>query len=68
MPILFIHSDKDYRSPFDQALGAYNATQLLHVPSEFLYYPDEGHFVQKPQNLVMWYATVEAWMKRWLGK
>ena len=37
------------------------------VPSELLDFPDENHWVLKPQNSVQWYATVEAWMKRWLG-
>lgn len=66
-PILVVHSGTDDRVPLDQGMGAYGAAQLRHVPSELLYFPDENHFVLKPQNSVMWYATVEAWMKRWLG-
>jgi len=66
-PILVVHSGHDDRVPLDQGMGAYGAAQLRHVPSQLLYFPDENHWVLKPQNSVMWYATVEAWMKRWLG-
>ena len=59
--------DPQARVPLDQGMGAYGAAQLRHIPSELLYYPDENHWVLKPQNSVQWYATVEAWMKRWLG-
>jgi acylaminoacyl-peptidase len=65
-PILVIHSGRDDRVPLDQGMGAYGAAQLRHVPSQLLYFPDENHWVLKPQNSVQWYATVEAWMKRWL--
>jgi acylaminoacyl-peptidase len=66
-PILVVHSGRDDRVPLDQGMGAYGAAQLRHVPSELLYFPDENHWVLKPQNSVQWYATVEAWMKRWLA-
>ena len=66
-PILVVHSGHDDRVPLDQGMGAYGAAQLRHMPSQLLYFPDENHWVLKPQNSVMWYATVEAWMKRWLG-
>jgi acylaminoacyl-peptidase len=67
VPMLVVHSGRDDRVPLDQGMGAYGAAQLRHVPSELLYFPDENHWVLKPQNSVQWYATVEAWMKRWLG-
>ncbi|HEY5072999.1 MAG TPA: S9 family peptidase [Caulobacteraceae bacterium] len=67
VPILVVHSGHDVRVPLDQGMGAFGAAQLRHVPSELLYFPDENHFVLKPQNSVQWYATVQAWMKRWLG-
>jgi acylaminoacyl-peptidase len=66
-PILIVHGGRDDRVPLDQGMGAYGAAQLRHVPSQLLYFPDENHWVLKPQNSVEWYATVEAWMKRWLG-
>ena len=67
VPILVIHSGRDDRVPLDQGMGAYGAAQLRHIPSELLYFPDENHWVLKPQNSVEWYATVQAWMQRWLG-
>jgi acylaminoacyl-peptidase len=67
-PILVVHGGKDYRVPLDQGMGAYTAAQLRGVPSELLYFPDENHWVLKPQNSVLWYATVEKWMGRWLGQ
>jgi len=66
VPMLVVHSGRDDRVPLDQGMGAYGAAQLRHVPSELLYFPDENHWVLKPQNSVEWYATVQAWMKRWL--
>jgi dipeptidyl aminopeptidase/acylaminoacyl peptidase len=67
VPLLVVHGGRDDRVPLDQGMGAYGAAQLRHVPSQLLYFPDENHWVLKPQNSVQWYATVEAWMKRWLG-
>jgi acylaminoacyl-peptidase len=65
-PILVIHGGKDFRVPLGQGLGAFTAAQRKGVPSRFLYYPDENHWVLKPQNSVEWYRNVEAWMRRWL--
>jgi dipeptidyl aminopeptidase/acylaminoacyl peptidase len=67
VPMLVAHSGRDDRVPLDQGMGAYGAAQLRHIPSQLLYFPDENHWVLKPQNSVQWYATVEAWLKRWLG-
>ncbi len=64
-PMLIIHSAKDYRIPLEQGLGAFTALQRKGIPSEFLTFPDENHWVLKPQNSVEWHATVEAWLKRW---
>jgi acylaminoacyl-peptidase len=66
VPMLVVHGGRDDRVPLDQGMGAFEAAQLRHVPSQLLYFPDENHWVLKPQNSVQWYATVEAWMKRWL--
>ena len=66
VPILVVHGGRDMRVPLDQGMGAFGAAQLRHIPSELLYFPDENHWVLKPQNSVQWYATVQAWMKRWL--
>jgi acylaminoacyl-peptidase len=67
VPMLVVHGGRDDRVPLDQGMGAYGAAQLRHVPSQLLYFPDENHWVLKPQNSVQWYSTVESWMKRWLG-
>ena len=66
-PILVIHGGKDYRVPFDQGLGSFTAAQRMGVPSQFLYYPTENHWVLKPQDSVEWYEVVGGWMKRWIG-
>ena len=66
-PILVIHGGRDLRVPLGQGIAAFTAAQRKGVPSRFLYYPDENHWVLKPQNSVAWYANVEAWMRRWLA-
>lgn len=66
-PMLVIHGGRDYRVPLDQGIAAYTAAQLRGVPTQLLHFPDENHWVLKPQNSVHWYATVEKWMARWLN-
>jgi acylaminoacyl-peptidase len=66
-PMLIIHSGKDYRIPLEQGLGAFTALQRKGVPSQFLTFPDENHWVLKPQNSVEWHDTVQAWLKQWLN-
>jgi dipeptidyl aminopeptidase/acylaminoacyl peptidase len=53
-PILVIHNEKDFRVPLNQGMEAFTAAQLRKVPSRFLYFPDEGHHVLKPQNSILW--------------
>ena len=65
-PILVIHSGKDYRIPLDQGVAAFTAAQQRDIPSEFLTFPDENHWVLKPANSQEWHDTVEAWLKRWI--
>ncbi|HET7651372.1 MAG TPA: S9 family peptidase [Gammaproteobacteria bacterium] len=65
VPMLVVHSSHDYRIPITQGLGAFTALQRRGIPSEFLTFPDETHFVSKPQNSVLWHNTVNAWLKRW---
>ena len=65
VPMLVIHSAKDFRIPDTQGLGAFTALQRRGIPSELLVFPDENHWVLKPQNSVMWHETVNAWLKRW---
>ncbi len=66
-PMLVIHSEKDFRIPIDQGIGAFTALQRKGIESEFLTFPDENHWVLKPANSLMWHDTVEAWLKRWIG-
>ena len=65
VPMLVVHSDHDYRIPLSQGLSAFTALQRRGIPSEFLNFPDETHFVSKPQNSVLWHQTVLEWLKRW---
>jgi dipeptidyl aminopeptidase/acylaminoacyl peptidase len=65
VPMLVVHSAHDFRIPIEQGIGAFTALQRRGIPSEFLTFPDESHFVQKPRNSEQWHATVNAWLKRW---
>ncbi|MFE2426128.1 S9 family peptidase [Streptomyces sp. NPDC059373] len=57
-PMLVIHGDKDYRVPVGEALALWNDLARFEVPAKFLYFPDEGHWILKPNNVRLWYATV----------
>jgi len=65
-PTLVVHSELDYRVPVTQGMELFTALQRRGVPSEWLYFPDEGHFVLKPQNSKLWYNTVRDWLDRWV--
>ncbi|NQV53926.1 MAG: S9 family peptidase [Flavobacteriales bacterium] len=65
-PILVIHNELDFRVPLNQGLEAFTAAQLKGIPSKLLYYPDEGHWVLKPQNGVMWHREFYGWLEEWL--
>ncbi len=67
-PMLVIHGQRDYRLDVSQGFDLFTTLQMEGVPSEMLYFPDEGHFVLKPQNAQLWYRTVNAWVDRWIGK
>ena len=64
-PTLIIHSQKDYRLDVSQGLEMFTALQRLGVPSKMMYFPDEGHWVLKPQNSEMWNEVVGDWCDRW---
>ena len=64
-PTLVVHGQLDYRLDLSEGLQLFDTLQLLKVPSEMLYFPDEGHFVLKPQNAQLWYKTVNAWVDKW---
>jgi dipeptidyl aminopeptidase/acylaminoacyl peptidase len=64
-PTLVIHSQRDYRLDVSEGLQLFTALQRLNVPSKMLYFPDEGHWILKPQNSKLWYETVGDWCDRW---
>lgn len=65
-PILCIHGEKDYRINANQGMGAFNAARMRGIPAELLLFPDENHWVLKPQNGVLWQRTFFSWLDRWL--
>ena len=65
-PILCIHGEMDYRINANQGMGAFNAAQLRGIPSELLIFPDENHWVLKPQNGILWQRTYFDWLAKWL--
>ena len=64
-PTLVIHSQLDYRLDVSEGFQLFDTLQLLKVPSKMLYFPDEGHWVLKPQNSQLWYKTVNDWVDQW---
>jgi len=64
-PMLVVTGEKDFRSPPTQAIAAFTALQLRHVPSRLLDFPDEGHWILKPSNSVAWYTQAFAWVDRY---
>lgn len=65
-PTLVAHGELDYRVPIGEGLQLFTALQRRGVPSRLLYFPDEGHWVLKPQNSKLWFQTVGDWFDRWL--
>ena len=67
-PTLVIHGELDFRVPYNQGLELFTALQMQKVPSKLLVFPDEGHWVLKPQNSILWYKTFIDWMDSWVKK
>ena len=65
-PILCIHGEKDFRILASQGMAAFNAAKLRGVPAQLLIFPDENHWVLKPQNVILWQRTFFAWLDKWL--
>jgi len=65
-PTLVIAGERDYRVPYTQSLEFFNALQRQNVPSKLVIFPDEGHWVLKPQNSQFWYKTVLDWLATYL--
>ena len=66
-PMLVIHEQKDYRLDLAEGFEMFTTLQRLNVPSKMLYFPDEGHWVLKPQNSQLWYKTVGDWVDSYIG-
>ncbi|GIU73565.1 MAG: peptidase S9 [Bryobacteraceae bacterium] len=67
-PTLVIHGELDYRVPYGQGLQLFTALQVKKVPSKLVLFPDEGHWVLKPQNSLFWYRTFLDWVTEWTAK
>ena len=67
-PILCIHGEKDYRINATQGMSAFNAARMRGIEAELLIFPDENHWVLKPQNGILWQRTYFEWLDRWLKK
>jgi len=65
-PIMVIHGEKDYRIPYTHSISAFNAAQLQDIPSKFLFFPNENHWVLKPQNGILWQREFFKWLDQWL--
>jgi dipeptidyl aminopeptidase/acylaminoacyl peptidase len=65
-PTLVIHGELDFRVPYTQGLEFYTALQRQRVPSRLIVFPDEGHWILKPQNSAFWYHAVLGWLGKYL--
>lgn len=65
-PILIVHGEKDYRIAYTQGMQAFNAAVLRGIPAEFLFFPDENHWVLKPQDGILWQRVFFEWLDKWL--
>ncbi|MDA3823360.1 MAG: S9 family peptidase [Bacteroidales bacterium] len=65
-PIMIISGEFDFRIPYTQSMQAFNAAQLLGIPSKLLIFPEESHFVTKPQNSILWQREFRGWLDEWL--
>ena len=64
-PLMVIHGGMDYRVPVDQGMAAYNCAQMMGVPSRLLIFPDENHWILKPQNALLWHREYFKWLDQW---
>ena len=65
-PTLVMHGEQDFRVPYDQGMQLFTALQMQKVPSKLVLFPDEGHWILKPQNSVLWYSQFLEWVGEWL--
>ena len=64
-PLMVIHGGMDYRVPVDEGMAAYNCAQMMGVPSRLLIFPDENHWILKPQNALLWHREYFRWLDHW---
>ena len=67
-PILIMHGEKDYRISYTQSMQAFNAAQILGVPSKLVLFPDENHWISKPQNAIVWQREFFGWLDKYLKR
>ncbi len=67
-PTLVVHGGRDYRVPDVNGISTFTVLQRLGIPSRFLYFPDENHWVVKPKNSILWHETVLAWLDQWMKR
>jgi dipeptidyl aminopeptidase/acylaminoacyl peptidase len=65
-PMLVVHSQQDFRVDLSEGLQAFTALQLRGIPSKFLYFPDESHWVTRPRNRRLWWGVTLDWFDQWL--
>jgi dipeptidyl aminopeptidase/acylaminoacyl peptidase len=65
-PILVIHGEKDFRIPYTQGMGAFNSARLMNIPAEFLFLPQESHWVTQVQDGILWQRVFFQWLDKWL--
>ena len=67
-PILCMHGGKDYRIPYEQGLAAFTAARMMGVPAKLVVFPEENHWILKPQNALFWHETFFDWLDKWMKK
>ena len=65
-PILCIHGGNDFRVPYDEGMAAFNAAQMMGVPSKLIVFPEDNHWILQPQNALYWHRSYFDWLERWL--
>ncbi len=65
-PLLVIHGGSDFRVPYDQGMAAYNCAKMMGVPAQLIVFPNENHWILKPQNALFWHRSYFSWLDRWL--
>ncbi len=65
-PILCIHGGSDFRVPYDEGMAAFNVAQMMGVPSKLIVFPNENHWILKPQNALYWHRSYFDWLDRWM--